>query len=620
MTSTLPPRVQDRASQAGLPPTGGEARSLRGPARRREDKRKEERRLAEIRRARALADLLAPALQALHGLDRPGAPQQMHSWIAGTVLERPELADQLCATYAERVEETPAAAPPRNLGRARRGFAWFTTHVWNAPGVVFVMATGVAGASYVLFAEHPAWRMPVLSAFLVLLPTLLPGFLYLRFITFRIGPLCEEYVYNLHRLGVDAPQNLPEPSQASEAWTRWREAGGQVVNGKRNIYRAKFESQYGRWPASEHEVHKESLGQLMSVYLCLVVLGVGWAGVVWTVPLGSDLPRLADALRFGFLGAYFFLLSLLVRRYFQNDLRPGAYLSGVVRIVTVLVLVVAVDQAFAMQDEVRDRPYAGLNVMAFVVGVFPSVGMQFLRRAVGKLTGVFRGGLEPPFPLSQLDGMDIWSEARLLEVGIEDVQHLATANLVDVCLGARIPTQRVVDWVDQAMLLLRTGLPRTDNLRQPTTYAELRGLTVRSSTDLIELVEDLRLDLTPGGAWPSSDSPVGCLMTVPPAAVRPSGKRGEVPPSTVPLLTRLALAATTLRHEPNLPLVQHWHETAPDSPGGRCDEAEQQDEPRTVVDLDAAADTGPAEGPPPAAPTPAPRSGPGDRGGQQAGP
>jgi hypothetical protein len=294
-----------------------------------------------------------------------------------------------------------------------------------------------------------------------------------------------------------------------------------------------------------------------------MVLAVGWAGVVWTVPLGDSLPRQADALRFGFLGAYFFLLSLLVRRYFQNDLRPGTYLSGVVRIVTVLVLVVAVDQAFAMQGSDATRPDPALNVVAFLVGVFPSVGMQFLRRAVGKLTGVFRGGLEPPFPLSQLDGMDIWSEARLLEVGIEDVQHLATANLVDVCLGARIPTQRVVDWVDQALLLLRTGLPRTDNLRQPTTYAELRALSVRSATDLLDLVDDLGLDLSPTAAWTATDARTAALMAVGEPG-KATGKRGEVRPSTVPLLIRMAMTATTLRHEPNLPLVRSWHETAPE--------------------------------------------------------
>ena len=103
----------------------------------------------------------------------------------------------------------------------------------------------------------------------------------------------------------------------------------------------------------------------MSVYLCLASLVVGWAFVVWTAPIVDTLPRLVDALRFGFLGSYFFLMSLLIRRYFQNDLRPGAYLGGLVRIVTVLVLVVGVDQVFAITDVPADRPYAPENAVAF---------------------------------------------------------------------------------------------------------------------------------------------------------------------------------------------------------------------------------------------------------------
>jgi hypothetical protein len=40
----------------------------------------------------------------------------------------------------------------------------------------------------------------------------------------------------------------------------------------------------------------------------------------------------------------------------------------------------------------------------------------------------------------------------LLEEGIEDMQNLRTANLVDVMLHTRVPVGRLVDWVDQATL------------------------------------------------------------------------------------------------------------------------------------------------------------------------
>jgi hypothetical protein len=67
---------------------------------------------------------------------------------------------------------------------------------------------------------------------------------------------------------------------------------------------------------------------------------------------------------------------------------------------------------------------------------------------------VFVPQLTPDYPLNQLDGLNVWYEARLVEEGIEDMQNLATANLVDVILHTRVPVGRLVDWVDQAQLYL----------------------------------------------------------------------------------------------------------------------------------------------------------------------
>jgi hypothetical protein len=534
-------------ARAGGRRRGGSSSTSRGPRARRWQ-------------AEALAAHLDAAFEAL-GEDTTLLTERLRVVAA----QRPQNWNGLYDRYANTERQPPPRTPPPASfwRRAGRGFE---KHVWNAPPVVFVLVTGLATWTYVHFRLYPEWRVPVVQCFVVLLFALLPGFLYLRFIRFRIGPLCDEYVYNLHRLGVDETRFLPEPARAPAAWTRWNDDGGPGYRTcPPSIYARKFESQYGRWPMSDDDEHNDTLGRLMSVYLCLATLLVAWAFVVWTAPVADTLPRLVDALRFGFLGAYFFLLSQLIRRYFQNDLRPGAFLGGVVRIVTVLVLVAGVDQVFAFSNVPADRPYALENAVAFLIGIFPTIGVQLIRRAVGKVTGRFRGGLEPPFPLSQLDGMDIWSESRLSEIGIEDVQHLATANLIDVILGARIATQRIVDWVDQALLLIRTGLPRVDNLAAQTTYAQLRALGVRSSVDLLELVATLGLELRPGGAWPADASPAGFLGRAPHS---PPANENE-PPSLawaaeLPLLTRIAVAATTLQHEPNLTLLLNWHCLAPE--------------------------------------------------------
>ena len=69
---------------------------------------------------------------------------------------------------------------------------------------------------------------------------------------------------------------------------------------------------------------------------------------------------------------------------------------------------------------------------------------------------------------------------RLFEEGIEDLHGLVTANLVDVILGTRIPVDRLVDWLDQALLYLH--VPAESSKRLPRD--ELRALGIRTATDL----------------------------------------------------------------------------------------------------------------------------------------
>ena len=82
------------------------------------------------------------------------------------------------------------------------------------------------------------------------------------------------------------------------------------------------------------------------------------------------------------------------------------------------------------------------------------VALQALQRAAAALLGVVVPTVTADYPLNQIDGLDLWYEARLLEEGVEDMQNLTTANLVDVMLHTRVPVARLVDWVDQAHLYL----------------------------------------------------------------------------------------------------------------------------------------------------------------------
>jgi len=112
--------------------------------------------------------------------------------------------------------------------------------------------------------------------------------------------------------------------------------------------------------------------------------------------------------------------------------------------------------------------------------VFPQLGVQMLKTGVGKLGKRMLQNLERRYPLSELDGLSVWDEARLAEEGIEDLQGLTTANLVDVLLHTRVPVARLVDWLDQAFLYLR--LP--DGEDGKAVRGRLRSLGIRGATDL----------------------------------------------------------------------------------------------------------------------------------------
>jgi hypothetical protein len=119
--------------------------------------------------------------------------------------------------------------------------------------------------------------------------------------------------------------------------------------------------------------------------------------------------------------------------------------------------------------------------MAFVIGVFPYIGWQALQALVKIPLQFAVPSLRQQYPLSDLDGLNVWYESRLLEEGIEDLQNLATANMVDVMLNTRIPVERLVDWVDQSILYLHLG-PGAG--KGKTERETLRRFGIRTATDL----------------------------------------------------------------------------------------------------------------------------------------
>jgi len=383
----------------------------------------------------------------------------------------------------------------------RRGLAVYDFLIFLLVVVAVVLAT------IYLTAEDTVVLLKVVA---VVYFSLLPALLYLQFSSGRTLAVWRDYVGNLYKLRADAVANLPRPPALSHFHAEWLAERERAWNEGRvkpehegetrkdvdekleqaNQYRVKFQDLFGDVPLLEQPKNWFSLrsAHKLQVVMATVLMTLGWTFVVQPESLFdhsftpskfhlAGLPAIPrETFAFAFLGAYFYILQMLVRRYFQNDLKATAYLNATMRIVIVVLLVWVIDPLLHDQTSQAER-----SALAFVIGVFPAVGWQFLQQMlVRKPVGLVVDSLEPKHKLGDLDGLNIWYESRLLEVGIEDIQNLTTTDIVDLMLNTRIPVDRIIDWIDQAFLYLRV-------VDQPSRDL-LRSFGIRTATDLDEVL------------------------------------------------------------------------------------------------------------------------------------
>ena len=349
-----------------------------------------------------------------------------------------------------------------------------------------VVVVGATIALVVLVAlwvgDRPLGGLGVADLAVIGVVSFLPGWLYVRFIGQRAGAVWDEYVLNLHRLGLDEPQHLPQPPENSEYFRAWVEGGGSTLSLDRNIYRQKFDAYYGRSVSRSGQDSRVKNGSLFPILLATVVFAVGWTALLWNGAFAEAPTTTLEVLGFGFLGAYVFDVQMLARRFFQSDLKPSAYTSAVLRVVVVSIIVVVMHQLPLFSDASGGEE----AVVAFVVGLFPIVGLQALNRLAAVLLRGAVPTLHTNYPLSDLEGLNVWYEARLLEEGIEDMQNLVSANMVEVLLHTRVPVGRLVDWHDQALLYLHLRQRRKTD--QPGEHPRdlLASFGVRSATTFLK--------------------------------------------------------------------------------------------------------------------------------------
>lgn len=244
----------------------------------------------------------------------------------------------------------------------------------------------------------------------------------------------------------------------------------------------------------------------------------------WSTALKPDVSPVA----FAFIGSYFFSIQMLLRRFVRRDLGPNAYNDISARMILSIIGVWVLQEGAAGFGLSANSEY--LYIIAFVIGVFPRIIWQLITASIKrfKYLSIAIPNLTASMPLSSLEGLSIWHQARLEEEDIENIPNLAMADIVELMLTTKFPAHRIIDWIDQALLRMILG-DENGNADASGLAATLRSYGVRTATTLVAF----------------------CIQ---------QGENGRPIVELLPAehRTRMETLAAALSTAPNLPLVQTW--------------------------------------------------------------
>jgi hypothetical protein len=316
----------------------------------------------------------------------------------------------------------------------------------------------------------------LLQLIMLILVSIVPALMYFQFDREKLSTLVDRWLHAIFRL---------DPSLGTVA----------DVDAK---YGRRVEEFYGASLATGVGEPRKRLHDRSPVIVATLLIAIGWIVVLLNdVHPHGALPSFQDLFRpsptpmtMGFLGAYFLAVQVTLRGYVRGDLKPKTYNVITVRILMAVILAWAAQALWGTNQVVL--------ALSFIAGILPNTVLRRIRDVSGpgpilrQVRGVRgpqkaeTGGrqqgekddLQVQSPLSQLDEVDVYERTRLEEEGITSVQALARHDLIDLILSSRIPVPRLIDWVDQAILLQHV----------PERAAQkLRGLGIRTATDYLQV-------------------------------------------------------------------------------------------------------------------------------------
>jgi hypothetical protein len=370
----------------------------------------------------------------------------------------------------------------------------------------------------------------VLRLVLLICATFLPAMLYFLFIAARRESLFNAFTTSLERLGLLRRWWVAGPDEHAQGKTVLTLESPSSRRRRIKSYLDRFGALYGRLPSQfvneflaciERGCGKSSESNLVfdaqqddatgrarqpstiadsatfDFHTVIPVLGatcllaLGWIATLppslYSPYGGGDFPMWFKGIvaptphpvTFGFLGAYFYSLQMIVKRFVRRDLGANAYNAISLRIILAVIGIWVATRALQVLGAGFDETSSITLVASFAIGAFPLIVWQLITASLKKFPPfkVALPSLTSSQPLDAIDGISIWHQTRFEEEDVESVPNLASADIVDLMLSTKIPPNRMIDWIDQAILLTYLG-------KQENSRALLEKYGIRTATSL----------------------------------------------------------------------------------------------------------------------------------------
>lgn len=150
-------------------------------------------------------------------------------------------------------------------------------------------------------------------------------------------------------------------------------------------------------------------------------------------------------LLYAFVGVFVFNLGAMIRRLYLADISEQVFWSAINR------LLLSMGLALIIMKSGLENWGAEFY---FSIGFLANIVLDWLLEKTLKLLNIAQPK-QDELPLQMVRGINIWKAYRLEEEGIDNVQNLATADVVDLVVRTHYSARTLIDWIDQSIVLSR---------------------------------------------------------------------------------------------------------------------------------------------------------------------